>query len=332
MQIRGGTVLVTGAGGFIGSHLVEHLLGCGCRVRALLHYDSRPGHGNLDQLDPSTPREALELLEGDIRDPHLVREAVHGCDAVFHLAALISVPYSYTAPASFVATNIGGTLNVLEACRGGDVQRVVVTSTSEVYGTARRVPIDEEHPLQAQSPYSASKMSADKLAESYHRTFDLPVSVLRPFNNYGPRQSRRAVIPQIGCQLLSDEPSLRLGSLWPRRDFLFVEDTCEAFVRMAECDEAVGQTVNVGTGRSISIGELAELMMEVSGVHKPIVADDRRLRPDRSEVGELRCDASLARRLLGWTPTTDLRAGLDRVLRSLQEPHAGPGRSSGYRV
>lgn len=308
--------VVTGAAGFIGAAVARRLVDRGDDVVAT---DIAPF-----DLPGAT------CVRADITDADAVRELVAGASAVMHVASMVHT--RQTAADLVWSVNHGGTLNVLEACRGGDVQRVVVTSTSEVYGTARRVPIDEEHPLQAQSPYSASKMSADKLAESYHRTFDLPVSVLRPFNNYGPRQSRRAVIPQIGCQLLSDEPSLRLGSLWPRRDFLFVEDTCEAFVRMAECDEAVGQTVNVGTGRSISIGELAELMMEVSGVHKPIVADDRRLRPDRSEVGELRCDASLARRLLGWTPTTDLRAGLDRVLRSLQEPHAGPGRSSGYRV
>lgn len=320
--------LVTGAGGFIGAHLVQHLQGLGIEVRAFIHYDSRPGAGNLDRL---TDRTGLEVVSGDVRDPHQVRRAVQGCDVVFHLAALISVPYSYTAPASFVETNIGGTLHVLEACRDAGVERVVVTSTSEVYGTATTPRIDESHPLQAQSPYAASKIGADKLAESYHRTFGLPVSVLRPFNNYGPWQSDRAVIPQVIAQLLSDAPVLHLGALWPRRDFLYVADTCRAFTAMAAAPEAIGQTVHVGTGTAVSIGELAALAMEVLGRHKEIVTDDERLRPDDSEVGLLRCDPGRARRLLGWQAEVDLPSGLAAVAEAMQADGLGAG-DVGYRV
>jgi NAD dependent epimerase/dehydratase len=329
MGLHNQRVLVTGASGFIGSHLVEHLLGEGARVRGLVHYDSRPGHGNLDALGV---RGDIEIFEGDVRDPHQMRRVVEGCDVVFHLAALISVPYSYTAPSAFVATNVVGTLNILEACRDLGVQRLVTTSTSEVYGTALTPSIDEGHLLQAQSPYAASKIGADKLAESYHRTFGLPVCVLRPFNNFGPRQSRRAVIPQIAAQLLSDAPVLRLGAIWPQRDFLFVRDTCRAYQRMAEVDAAIGKTINVGTGHAVSIGQVAELLMDVVGVHKDIVTEDRRMRPENSEVGVLRCDAGLAEELLGWSPTFDLRAGLEQVVESLrQQPSGGKG-DVDYRV
>jgi len=320
--------LVTGAGGFIGAHLTDHLLSQGVQVRALVHYDSRPGGSNLDRLGRP---EGLEVVAGDVRDPHQVRRVVEGCDVVFHLAALISVPFSYTAPTSFVTTNIGGTVNLLEACRDAGVARVVTTSTSEVYGTATTPSIAESHPLQAQSPYAASKIGADKLAESYHRTFGLPVAVLRPFNNFGPWQSRRAVIPQIVAQLLSDAPVLRLGSLWPKRDFLFVRDTCRAFVAMATVPEAVGQTVHVGTGHAVSIGELAKLAMDVVDRHKDIVTDDARLRPDDSEVGLLRCDPRRARELLGWEATVDLRAGLSQVAAALRVDGVG-GQDVDYRV
>ncbi len=235
MNLAGRTVLVTGAAGFIGSHLVEHLVRRGCAVRALIHYDSRPGHGNLDHLDRHV-LDQVELVAGDIRDSHLVHRVVDGCSVVFHLAALIGIPYSYVAPASYVATNVSGTLHLLEACRRHGVERVIHTSTSECYGTARYTPMDERHPLRAQSPYAASKIAADKLAESYFCAFELPVATLRPFNNYGPRQSGRAVIPTIIAQLLWGGPTLRLGDLTPIRDFLFVADTCEAFCRLAETD------------------------------------------------------------------------------------------------
>ncbi len=327
MQLDGAKVLVTGAGGFIGSHLVEHLLGRGCAVRALVHYDSRPGHGNLDLLGAQA-RGEIEVQAGDIRDPHLVSRAVEGCQVVFHLAALVGIPYSYVAPSSYVATNIQGSLNLLEASLKRGVERFVLTSTSECYGTARQTPIDEEHRLRGQSPYAASKIAADKLAEAYHLSFGLPVSTLRPFNNYGPRQSPRAVIPGIISQLLWGGESLQLGALSPTRDFLFVADTCEAFCRMAEVDEAVGCTINAGTGRSVSIGRLAELLMEVVGVHKPIVQDAQRVRPEASEVQELECDATLARRLLGWSATVELPAGLQQVADHIRA-HASVYRDGG---
>lgn len=313
MKLSGRKILVTGAGGFIGSHLVERLVVRGADVRALIHYDSRPGYGNLDLLDPAI-LDSVEVVPGDIRDAHLAGRIVTECDMVFHLAALIGIPYSYSAPGSYVATNVGGTLNVLEASLKNGVERVVHTSTSECYGTALSVPISEDHPLQAQSPYAASKIGADKLAEAYHLTYDLPVSTLRPFNNFGPRQSPRGVVPTIVGQLLGPDTTVKLGSQSPTRDFLYVEDTCEAFCRMAEVDAAVGCTLNVGTGRQISVGDLAKLVMEVVGIDKPIEEDEARIRPAASEVETLICDPSRAREVLGWEPATSLRAGLKEVV------------------
>jgi NAD dependent epimerase/dehydratase len=311
-------VLVTGAGGFIGSHLVEHLLERGAAVRAMVHYDSRPGLGNLDYA-PKGLRQRVEVIAGDVCDPFFMRQAVEGVQVVFHLAALIGIPYSYVAPASYAAVNLQGTLNVLEACRGAGVERVVHTSTSECYGTAQYTPIDERHPLQGQSPYSASKIAADKMAEAYHCSFALPVSTLRPFNTYGPRQSARAIIPTIAGQLVWGGPELRLGSLDPVRDFTYVSDTCEGFCRIAECEAAVGQLVHLGTGHAVSIGELVGLLTEITGRSKPVVQTAERKRPEKSEVDTLLSNPGRARELLGWQPQVDLREGLRRVVAFVRE-------------
>jgi NAD dependent epimerase/dehydratase len=330
MKLEGKKVLVTGAGGFIGSHLVEHLLSRNCSVRALVHYDTRPGYGGLDCLSRQD-REGVEIVAGDVCDAGFLRRVMDGCDVVFHLAALIGVPYSYAAPASYVATNVGGTLNLLEAARACETPRVVHTSTSECYGSAITTPMREDHPLQAQSPYAASKIGADQLVESYHRSFGLPVSILRPFNNYGPRQTTRAVVPSIVSQLLWGGESLRLGALDPVRDFLFVEDTCAAFTRIAEVDAAVGETIHVGTGKSISIGDLARLLMQLMGVEKPIEQDAVRFRPEASEVRELVCDASKAVSTLAWTPSVDLGRGLRHVVDFISD-HADEYRGANYAV
>jgi NAD dependent epimerase/dehydratase len=314
----GKRVLVTGAGGFIGSHLVEHLVRQEARVRAMFHYDSRPGLGNLEHL-AARDRKQVEVIAGDICNPFFVRQAIEGVDVVFHLAALIGIPYSYVAPASYVAVNVQGTLNVLEACRQARVERIVHTSTSECYGTARYVPIDEQHPLQAQSPYAATKIAADKLAEAYAYSFALPVCVLRPFNTYGPRQSARAVIPTIASQLLWGGPELRLGSLDPVRDLTYVDDTCDGFLRAASSDRAVGQVVHLGTGQGVSVRKLAEILCEITGRHKPILEAAERKRPEKSEVLRLISNPARARELLHWQPSVSLVDGLQRVVDFVQE-------------
>jgi len=305
-------VLVTGAGGFIGSHLCDRLVTAGAEVHALVRYTSRGDWGNLE-LVPEDRRRELRVVAGNIEDGDFVARQVKGKQIVFHLAALVAIPYSYHAPRSYVRTNVEGTLNVLEAARTHGVERVVHTSTSEVYGTAQYAPIDERHPLQGQSPYSASKIGADQLAESYHRAFDLPVATIRPFNTYGPRQSARAVIPTIVAQALTS-PQVRLGALDPVRDLTFVRDTVEAFLAVASSPDAVGQTIHVGSGQGITIGELARLALEVLGVERPIVLDAERVRPPRSEVFELVCDNRKARTLLGWQPKHTLREGLAEVV------------------
>lgn len=301
-------VLVTGASGFIGSHLVERLARDGRRVRALVHYRADGGWGNLEHL-PGRILERIEVVPGDIRDPILAREVVRGCDAAFHLAALVAIPFSYRAPQAFVDTNVLGTLNVLQACLEAGVRRLVHTSTSEVYGTPGTVPITEAHPLGAQSPYAASKVAADQMALAYHRSFGLPVVVLRPFNTYGPRQSARAVIPTLLGQVLSGR-SVRLGATSPTRDFLYVSDTVEAFVRAAFARGIEGEVIQVGTGVETSIGELAE---RVLGGRGRIVRDRARVRPAASEVERLVCDWSKARRLMGWAPRVPLAEGLKRT-------------------
>jgi len=305
-------VLVTGAGGFIGSHLVEQLLSQGASVRAFVHYNSRRDPGLLAQLPPETMAR-LELIAGDLRDPQTVREAVAGMQTVFHLGALISIPYSYRHPGEVAETNVIGTLNVLQACRDLEIERLVHTSTSEVYGTARRVPIDESHPLQGQSPYSASKIGADKLAESFFCAYQLPVVTVRPFNTYGPRQSGRAVIPTIITQALNG-PAIRLGSLDTRRDFTFVDDTVNGFLRAAEADGVEGQIFNLGTGEDITISDLVDRIMQIVGRPVKVAVDPARLRPAGSEVLRLISDNRLAAERLGWKPAVSLDEGLGRTI------------------
>lgn len=307
--MQGKSVLVTGAGGFIGSHLVEQLVVAGARVRAFVHYRARDARGWLAQ---SPHRGEIEFVAGDICDRDSITAAVDGQEMVFHLAALIAIPYSYQAPLSYVRSNIEGTLNVLQACRGHGVSRLIHTSTSEVYGTARRVPMDEQHPLQAQSPYAASKIGADQQVVAFQRSFGLPAVTLRPFNTFGPRQSARAVIPTIMLQCLAGN-NIRLGNLHPRRDLTFVGDTVTAYLRAAESDEAIGRVINIGAGREVSIAELVELIAAISGSAVAIEAEARRLRPAGSEVDRLLADTSLARELLNWQPQLSLEEGLRRT-------------------
>ncbi|MBO1900595.1 GDP-mannose 4,6-dehydratase [Leucobacter weissii] len=314
--LSGARVLVTGADGFIGSHVVERLLAAGAEVTAFCMYNS---FGTLGWLDESETFQAAlaedraRTVLGDIRDPEHVREAVAGQRIVLHLAALIAIPHSYSAPRSYVDTNIGGTLNVLEAARQHGIERLVHTSTSEVYGTPDSVPISEDHALKGQSPYSASKIGADKLAESYARSFELPLTVLRPFNTFGPRQSARAVITTVLSQLLAGAERIRLGALSPQRDFTFVTDTADGFARAAVADLEPGATVQLGTGRTVSIGELVELCKTVTGNDAAVEHDEDRVRPAASEVEILLSDPSLAGELLGWSPTVGLEDGLART-------------------
>ena len=316
MNWAGKRVLVTGAGGFIGSHLVERLARSGAETRALVHYNAQGAAGWLDR---AALRNEVEVLAGDIADRDSVRQAMTGVEVVFHLAALIAIPYSYHAPASYVRTNIEGTLNVLQAARELEIERVVHTSTSEVYGTARYVPIDEAHPLQGQSPYSASKIGADKLAEAFHLSFGVPVVTVRPFNTFGPRQSARAVIPTIITQCLAGVSAIRLGSLRPTRDLNYVSNTVEGFLQAASVSEAVGKTINLGSGREISIGELAETIARLVEVDVRIEQDEQRLRPEGSEVERLLADNSLAQALLGWKPAVSLEEGLTLTIEWMRE-------------
>lgn len=306
----GRTVLVTGAEGFIGSTLVDLLLEQGAKVRAFVHYKPYAEKGHLAHLMGDS---RVEMLAGDVRDAGRVMDAVAGCDTVFHLAALIGIPYSYDSPGAYVQTNVVGTENVAEACRRHSVRRLVHTSTSEVYGTALTAPISEEHPLQPQSPYSASKIGADMMALSHWHAFELPVTVVRPFNTYGPRQSARAVIPAILAQLHSGAREIKLGSLTPTRDFTYVTDTARGFMALAECDAALGHAVNLGVGREISIGELAEALIAASGREAKVVVDPSRLRPSGSEVQRLLSDNSRAREWAGWAPEVSLTEGLKRT-------------------
>jgi NAD dependent epimerase/dehydratase len=305
----GRRVLVTGGEGFIGSHLVERLVHEGAEVRTLVQYNA---FGRFGWLDPAVHVE-VRVIPGDVRDAGRVREAVDGCEVVFHLAALIGIPYSYVAPESYVQVNVEGTSNVALACRTTGVSRLVHTSTSETYGSALRVPIDEDHPLQPQSPYSASKIGGDMMALSYWHAFELPVAVVRPFNTYGPRQSTRAVIPTILTQLHGGAREVRLGATAPTRDFNYVDDTVSGFLAVAACDRAVGSVVNIGSGREVSIGDLVALLIRTTGGSAEVVVDPDRVRPAGSEVDRLLCDNTRAREWAGWTPEVSLEEGLRRT-------------------
>jgi NAD dependent epimerase/dehydratase len=319
MNLKGKKVLVTGADGFIGSHLVEALLELGCDVRAFVYYNSFNSWGWLDSL-PTEQIRSLDVFAGDIRDPNGVLEAMTNCDVVFHLAALIAIPFSYHSPDSYVDTNIKGTLNVLQAAKRLGTERVMITSTSEVYGTAQYAPIDENHPFQGQSPYSATKIGADRLAESFYRSFGTPVVIARPFNAFGPRQSARAVIPTIITQLLLGEKELRLGSLSPTRDFNYVKDTAQGFIALAEADAAVGKEINIATGKEFTIGYVAEMLVSELDPSARIVTEDQRLRPDASEVFRLMGDNTLITTLTQWRPRFDLDAGLRDTIEWFKQP------------
>ncbi len=310
--------LVTGADGFIGSHLTEELVKRGYEVRAFAYYNSFNTWGWLDTL-PADIMKHVEVFTGDIRDPNGVRTAIKGVEEVFHLAALIAIPFSYHSPDSYVDTNIKGTLNVLQAARDLDIRKIMVTSTSEVYGTAQYVPIDEKHPYQGQSPYSATKIGADRLAESFYRSFELPVSIVRPFNTYGPRQSARAVIPTIITQLLSGSTEIKLGSLTPTRDFNYVKDTAAGFIAIAESDRTVGEEINIATGQEISIGDLAkEIIAQINpGAH--ILCDEERLRPDKSEVNRLLGDNTKIKALTDWEQKYTFSQGISETIQWLRE-------------
>jgi dTDP-glucose 4,6-dehydratase len=308
-----GKVLVTGAGGFIGSHLVEELVKQGEEVRALVRYNSRDDRGLLEEL-PEDIQSQIEMIPGDLKDPDGVKKAVKGCHKIFHLGALIAIPYSYIHPFDFIQTNVLGTAHLLNAClEEGTVERFIHTSTSEVYGTAQYIPIDEKHPLQAQSPYAASKIAADKLAESYNLSFGLPIATIRPFNTFGPRQSLRAIIPTIISQAIHGK-KIRLGNVEPRRDFLFVKDTVRGFIELAKCSKAVGKVVNIGTGRDISIKELVKKILGQMGKGGEIKVEGRRIRPEKSEVMQLIADIGLAKKLFKWAPRYTLEDGLKETI------------------
>ena len=310
--------LVTGADGFIGSHLTEALLEAGYNVKAFVYYNSFNNWGWLDTL-PKEKLSQIEIFTGDIRDPNGVRTVMKGVDMVFHLAALIAIPFSYHSPDSYVDTNIKGTLNVLQATRDLETSRILVTSTSEVYGTAQYVPIDEQHPFQGQSPYSATKIGADRLAESFYRSFDMPISIVRPFNTYGPRQSARAVIPTIISQLLGGKEEIKLGSLTPTRDFNFVKDTANGFIEIAKSDQTIGEEINIATQHEISIGELAQEIIDQINPNARIVCEEQRLRPEKSEVNRLLGSNKKIMRLTNWKPQYTFKQGIEETIKWMRE-------------
>jgi NAD dependent epimerase/dehydratase len=327
MNYQGKKVLVTGAGGFIGSHLTEELVRAGAEVTALVHYNSNSNLSNLKYLE-SGILASLNIVFGDITDSFLMNQLSEGKEVVFHLAALIGIPYSYVAPAAYVSANINGTLNMLEAAKSNKVGKLIVTSTSETYGTAIYAPIDEKHPMQGQSPYSATKIGADKIAESYFLSFGLPVCIFRPFNTFGPRQSTRAVIPTIISQVLSDSEEIRLGSLDPVRDMLFVKDTARGFMLAGLEEKSAGEVVSVGTGRGVTIGELVDMIQKICGTNKSVIAYNERIRPEKSEVMKLICDYSKAKNILGWEPQYTLERGLTEAIEFMKEnkPETDPSK------
>lgn len=319
MSKKNEKVLVSGADGFIGSHLVEHLLKKGFKVRAFVYYNSFNSWGWLDTLSQETLKK-IEIFSGDIRDPNGVKESLQGIDMVFHLAALIGIPFSYHSPDSYIDTNVKGTLNVLQAARDAKTRRVFITSTSEVYGTAKIVPINESHALQGQSPYSASKIGADKIAESFIRSFNMPVTIVRPFNTFGPRQSGRAVIPSIIIQLLSGINKIKLGSLMPTRDFNYVSDICNAFLAIADSKETIGQEINIASNKEISIGELAMMLIKKISPSSKIIVDKSRLRPDNSEVERLLGDNAKICKLTRWKQKYSFEEGIDETIAWFRNP------------
>lgn len=325
------TVLITGSEGFIGSHLTEQLIRQGMNVRAFVYYNSFNSWGWLDQ-SPKEIRNQLDVFTGDIRDPYGVKNAMKGCTHVLHLASLIAIPYSYHSPDTYVDTNIKGTLNVLQAARELGIEKVVHTSTSEVYGTAQYVPIDENHPLQGQSPYSATKIGADQLALSFFRSFNLPVSIIRPFNTYGPRQSARAVIPTIISQLASGKSTIRLGAISPTRDFNYVKDTVNGFISIMNNDKSIGEVINIGSNYEVSIGETAQMIADLMNVELKIETDEQRMRPDKSEVERLWADNQKAKELLDWEPMYGGKDGLSRGLKETIEWFTDPVNLANYKT
>jgi len=319
MNLSNKKVLVTGAGGFIGSHLVEELVKKGSGVRAFVHYNSFNRWGWLDYVDKNI-KDFIEVFTGDVRDPNGVKEAMKNIDVVFHLAALIGIPYSYHSPDTYVDTNIKGTLNILQAARDLDVEKIIHTSTSETYGTAQFVPITEDHPINPQSPYAATKAGADFLALTFYRSFNVPLAVIRPFNTYGPRQSARAIIPTIISQIASKIKEIKIGSIRPTRDLTYVKDTANGFIKAAESDKFIGEVVNIGSNSEIAIGDLAHMIIRLMNADVEIVTDETRIRPDKSEVERLRADNTKAEKLLEWRPEYTLEEGLKETIKWFSNP------------
>jgi NAD dependent epimerase/dehydratase len=316
-MIKNKTVLVTGADGFIGSSLVEMLSIENCKIKALSQYNSFNNWGWIEDIEC---KDKVEVLTGDIRDPHYCKFITKDVDIIFHLAALIAIPYSYVAPDSYVDTNIKGTLNICQAAKENGNIRVIHTSTSEVYGTAQYVPIDEKHPMQPQSPYSATKIAADAMAMSFYNAFELPVTIARPFNTYGPRQSARAVIPTIITQIANGAKEIKLGDITPTRDFNYVDDTCRGFISLAECDESIGQTVNIGSNFEISIGDTLNIIKELMDSDVEFITDKQRIRPEKSEVFRLWCDNTKIEKLTGFKPQIDIKHGLQKTIKWIMKP------------
>jgi len=322
MELSNKKVLVTGAGGFIGSHLVEAVVRKGCKVRAFVHYNSFNSWGWMDYLNQAKDiKNHIEIFSGDVRDPYGVKKAMRDIDIVFHLAALIGIPYSYNSPESYVDTNIKGTLNILQAGRELEIQKIIHTSTSEVYGTAQFTPITEEHPINPQSPYSATKAAADFVALSFYRSFNTPATVIRPFNTYGPRQSARAIIPTIISQIISKETKVRLGDVYPKRDFIYIKDTVQGFIDAAESDKSVGKVIHIGSSSEISISELANLIAKLMDSKIEIEVTDERKRPKKSQVERLLADNGRARELMGWSPKYKLEDGIAETIEWFRNSH-----------